>query len=180
MHVLMHVAFTFVIYFSAWKHFKMNTEIQYLISQLKESFEGDPWFGRNMQQLLNEVKEQVAFEKPNGQHSIAELVWHMVNWREFVITRFVKNESKDLHYFEENDWRKIDEADSSQWQKGVKKLQETQEQLLNILMIQEDTILDKKVEERTYNFRTLLNGIVQHDIYHIGQIAYLVKYFAGK
>ncbi|SHF66763.1 DinB family protein [Flavisolibacter ginsengisoli] len=154
----------------------MNKEIQYLVSQLQESYNGDPWFGRNAEKLLGEVTETLAFQKPNGQHSIAELVWHMVNWREFVISRFKKDETKDLHYFEANDWRQLDHSDRSLWQHGLQKLNETQEILINILQDQSDSILDKTVEERTYNYRNLLNGIVQHDIYHLGQIAYLVKF----
>jgi uncharacterized damage-inducible protein DinB len=158
----------------------MNKEIQYLVSQLQESFNGDPWFGRNAEKLLGEVTEDIAFEKPKGQHSIAELVWHMVNWREFVISRFRKDETKDLHYFEANDWRQLDHSDRSLWQQGLDKLIETQELFLNILQDQSDSILDKNVEERTYNYRNLLNGIVQHDIYHLGQIAYLVKFLNQK
>jgi uncharacterized damage-inducible protein DinB len=154
----------------------MNKEIQYLVSQLQESYNGDPWFGRNAEKLLGEVTETLAFQKPNGQHSIAELVWHMVNWREFVISRFKKDETKDLHYFEANDWRQLDHSDRSLWQHGLQKLNETQELLINILQDQTDSILDKIVEERTYSYRNLLNGIVQHDIYHLGQIAYLVKF----
>jgi uncharacterized damage-inducible protein DinB len=158
----------------------MNIEIQHLISQLQESFNGDPWFGRNAEKLLGEVTEAIAFQQPNGQHSIAELVCHMINWREFVISRFIKDESNDLHYFEANDWRQLDNSDPSLWQQGLVKLNETQELLLNILREQPDSILEKNVEERTYNFRNLLNGIVQHDIYHLGQIAYLVKYLNQK
>jgi uncharacterized damage-inducible protein DinB len=158
----------------------MNIEIQHLIFQLQESFNGDPWFGRNAEKLLGEVTEAIAFQQPNGQHSIAELVWHMVNWREFVISRFIKDESKDLHYFEANDWRQLDHSDPSLWQKGLVKLNETQELLLNILREQSDSILEKNVEERTYNYRNLLNGSVQHDIYHLGQIAYLVKFLNQK
>jgi uncharacterized damage-inducible protein DinB len=154
----------------------MNKEIQYLVSQLQECFNGDPWFGRNAEKLIGEVRETLAFQKPNGQHSIAELVWHMVNWREFVISRFKKDETKDLHYFEANDWRQLDHLDRSLWQHGLQKLNETQELLIKIFQYQSDSILDKTVEERTYNYRNLLNGIVQHDIYHLGQIAYLVKF----
>jgi uncharacterized damage-inducible protein DinB len=153
----------------------MNKEVQYIIAQLKDSYEGDPWFGRNIQKLLYEVTEDIAFDKPNGQHSITELVWHMVNWREFVISRFQKNTTKDLHYFETNDWRQLDHSNRSLFKTGLQELERTQQQLLAILQSLDDTILNTNVEERTYNYRTLLNGIVQHDIYHLGQIAYLLK-----
>jgi len=38
-----------------------------------------------------------------------------------------------------------------------------------------DALLGKQVADREYNYRFLLNGIVQHDIYHLGQIAYVKK-----
>ena len=153
----------------------MNREITYIAAQLKEVFEGDPWFGRNAKALLGEVTEAIAFERPNGQHSILELVWHMITWREFTISRFKKDAAKDLRYFESNDWRALDHSDKSLWQQGVQRLYETQNELLEIIQEQKDDILEQHVEERNYDFRKLLNGIVQHDIYHLGQIAYIRK-----
>ncbi len=41
----------------------MNKEILFIAEQLKDVYEGDPWFGRNMQDLLGEVNEENAFEK---------------------------------------------------------------------------------------------------------------------
>jgi hypothetical protein len=43
----------------------------------------------------------------------------------------------------------------------------------------EDAFLEEKVDYRNYNFRFLLNGLVQHDIYHLGQIAYVGKMLAA-
>jgi hypothetical protein len=44
----------------------MNKEILFIAEQLKDAFEGDPWFGRNMQQLLAEVSAEREVEKING------------------------------------------------------------------------------------------------------------------
>ena len=153
----------------------MNTEILLIIEQLKEAFEGDPWFGRNAKALLAEVNEQIAFEKPNGQHSILDLVWHMVTWREFTISRLKRDEEKDIHYFETNDWRVLDHNDKTLWQQGLQRLRETQVELIELLRTQTDDVLNKIVADRQYHFRNLLYGIVQHDIYHLGQIAYITK-----
>lgn len=158
----------------------MNKEILYIAEQIKETYEGDPWFGRNAKALLAEVNEQTAFEKPNGQHSIVELVWHMITWREFTISRFTKEETKDLPYFETMDWRALDHNNKRLWLEGLQRLKETQEELLKIIKAQTDELLDQNVEERKYNFRKLLNGIVQHDIYHLGQIAYIKKLVEAK
>jgi hypothetical protein len=41
--------------------------------------------------------------QPSGQHSIADLVWRMVTWRQFVLGRIYPQEGPDLDYFEEYD-----------------------------------------------------------------------------
>jgi uncharacterized damage-inducible protein DinB len=153
----------------------MNKEVSFLIEQIKEAYEGDPWFGRNAKALLAEVTEEIAFEKSNGQHSILELVWHMITWREFTISRLTKEVGKDLHYFESMDWRELNHGDKSLWRQGLQRLQQTQNELIETLQRQTDELLNQNVEERNYGFRKLLNGILQHDIYHLGQIAYIKK-----
>jgi uncharacterized damage-inducible protein DinB len=161
------------------KTFDMNKEILYIAEQMKDAFAGDPWFGRNAKALLSEVNERNAFEKPNGQHSILELVWHMTTWRAFVISRFTREAGKDQHYFESRDWRELDHNDKSLWQQGLQLLQQTQEELIALLQKQSDDLLDRKVEERNYTYRKLLYGVVQHDIYHLGQITYILKLLRG-
>lgn len=37
------------------------------------------------------------------------------------------------------------------------------------------TFLEEIVDYRKYNYRFLLNGMIEHNIYHLGQIAYLKK-----
>ncbi len=154
----------------------MNSEILFIIEQIKETYEGDPWFGRNAKALITEVNEQAVFEKPNGQHSILELVWHMITWREFTINRLRNDKENDLHYFEVNDWRNLDHADKSLWQQALHRLHQTQNELIEVLQTQRDNnLLSQRVEGREYDFRKLLNGVFQHDIYHLGQIAYIKK-----
>ena len=38
-----------------------------------------------------------------------------------------------------------------------------------------DSVLAEPVDERKYNIRTVLYGVVHHDIYHAEQIAYAWK-----
>ena len=153
----------------------MNKEILLIAEQLKDSFGGEPWFGRSITALLRDVTEESALQQPAGQHSILELLWHMVTWREFVISRLQPDE-KPLEYFEENDWRTLDHTDKMLWQAGLNKLHETQTLLLQLLSKQEDALLDATVPGRKYDYRKLLYGIVQHDIYHTGQIACITKF----
>jgi uncharacterized damage-inducible protein DinB len=153
----------------------MNTEILRLAEEMKEAYEGNPWFGRNAKQLLAEVDEAMAFEKLASQHSIVELVWHMVTWKAFAINRLRKDTSKPLQAFEAEDWRNLDHNDKSLWPQGLQLLRQTHNELVEVVQQQKDEILVEKVAERDYTYRKLLNGVLQHDIYHLGQIALLKK-----
>jgi uncharacterized damage-inducible protein DinB len=158
-----------------------NRTIQHIIRLLKETYEGDPWHGRSIKSLLSEVTPHIGLKKPNAaSHSIAELVYHMVTWREFTISRLRPEEGKDMQYFEENDWRPLDLDDIQTWQKGLELLDESQQRLVDLLEEFQDSILAEKVSERKYNFKILLYGVAQHDIYHVGQIAYINKLLAGE
>ena len=97
----------------------MNKEILFLLTQLKDAYEGEPWFGRNAKELLSEVTEDIAFQKPSEQHSILELVWHMITWREFTISCLQALPGKDMNYFEQNDWQKLDHSNKALWQQGL-------------------------------------------------------------
>jgi uncharacterized damage-inducible protein DinB len=158
----------------------MQTEIDFIISQLKDAYAGEPWFGRNVKELLREVAEPTAFIRLNNQHSILELVWHMITWREFTIYCLKQSPGLTLKYFESLDWREIDHSDQSLWADGLRRLDEIQTELIDLLQQQDDSILEQGVRERGYNFRKLINGIIQHDIYHLGQIAFINKALNNK
>jgi uncharacterized damage-inducible protein DinB len=153
----------------------MNTEVLKITGQLQDAYEGDPWFGRNATTLLKEAETVNVFQKPNGQHSILELLWHMITWREFTLTRLRPNPQKNSAYFEKNDWQSLDHNNKDLWHEGLKKFGALHNELIEVLQQQQDRLLIEIVPERDYGFRKLLYGIVQHDIYHLGQIAYITK-----
>ena len=153
----------------------MNREILLFAEQLKDVYNGEPWFGRSVDEILKETDEGVVFEKPGNQHSILELLWHMITWKEFTLSRLRDDPDKSLHYFENIDWRTLDHSDKSLWQQGLQHFAALHNELVEVMQQQKDELLSKKINERNYDFRKLLNGVVQHDIYHLGQIAYLKK-----
>lgn len=153
----------------------MNTEILKIAEQLKDTYMGHPWFGKNAKTLLAEAEAIDVFEEPNGQHSILALLWHMITWRDFTLSRLRPDAEKNSTSYKENDWRELDRTNKSLWHESLKKLDTLHNELVEVLQQQQDRILIERVPERDYNFRKLLHGIVQHDIYHLGQIAYLIK-----
>ena len=80
----------------------------------------------------------------------------------------------DLAAAEELDWRTINPKVHS-WKKGLAEFSGTHKKIIALLKKKEDVFLEELVDYRKYNFRFLLNGMVEHNIYHLGQIAYLNK-----
>ena len=153
----------------------MKREILLIAEQIKDAYEGEPWFGKSAMDNLNEIDADGATEKPAGQHSILELLWHMINWKQFVINRLRNDNEKSVHSFEENDWIELDHSDKTLWQQGLRQFSKLHNELVETLQQQNDELLSQRVSGRNYDFRKLLYGIIQHDIYHLGQIAYIKK-----
>jgi uncharacterized damage-inducible protein DinB len=62
------------------------------------------------------------------------------------------------------------------WQSILRSLKNTQKSLVDSLNNAGDETLKQKVFHRKYNISYLLNGIIQHDVYHLGQLMLLSKY----
>ena len=156
----------------------MNKEIQILISNLQDVLTGQPWYGKPVFILLQEVDQTKVYHKPNGDsHSLIDLLYHMVTWAEFAQHRIEKKPIPDMAAFDALDWRKIDPATHT-WQNGSSALQAAHNSIIAHLQIRKDIFLEEIVDYRKYNFRSMLNGLIQHNIYHLGQIAYVNKLLA--
>jgi uncharacterized damage-inducible protein DinB len=153
----------------------MPKQIGHIITTLHSVVEGEPWFGRPVMSLLHDVDPSIVYKKPNeNSHSLIELLYHMITWAEFTLKRIEKDQNLDLTAFEKLDWRGIDPKEHT-WEKGVAQFKVTNDLIIEALESKNDDFLNEKVDYREYNFRFLLNGLIQHNIYHIGQIAYMKK-----
>jgi uncharacterized damage-inducible protein DinB len=151
----------------------MNKEILSIIHNLENVLDGTPWYGRAVYPILREVDEATASQKPNEQsHSMIELLYHMLTWAQFTLKRIEKDDANDMAAFEKIDWREIDPQIHG-WEEGLSEFIATHQQIITLLQTKEDSFLREIVDFRNYNFRFLLNGLIQHNIYHLGQIAYI-------
>lgn len=151
----------------------MEGQLQISIENLKECFDGKPWYGISAMEKLNAIPWQIVSDKVYGSKSIAVLVQHIMNWRIFLLKKL----DGDVHYNividGENDWDEINITNQKEWNELKTKLQDTQEQLLEVLSKHTDELLQQQVPGKNYNFGPILTSISQHDIYHLGQIAML-------
>ena len=151
----------------------MNKEVLTIANSFTDTLTSQPWFGRSVYELLEEVDESKVHTKPNGtEHSMIELLWHMNVWAEFTLANLEKRSSKELKAIEENDWRDIDPKKHT-WKAGLEQLKTTHAKIIELLNQSDDRFLSDMVPNRSYNFHYMLKGLVQHNIYHIGQVAYL-------
>ena len=153
----------------------MNKELQSIIRNLQNVNSGQPWFGKPVHALLEEVNPGAVYRKPNNTgHSLIDLLYHMITWAGFVMKRVEGETEEDPAAFEKLDWRPIDPALHS-WEKGMEEFKSIHSTVIRLLESKEDYFLKEMVEGRNFNFRFMLNGLIQHNIYHAGQIAFLKK-----
>ncbi len=153
----------------------MNKEIHSIIRNLQNVLNGEPWFGRPVFAILNEINSAIVYKKPNANsHSLIELLYHMITWAEFCLKEVEKSDKKLIEEIESRDWIQI-EPSKHTWAKGLDELKNIHDRIIEALEPKEDEWLKEKVSLRNFNYRFMLNGLIQHDIYHLGQIAYVKK-----
>jgi len=153
----------------------MINKIEIIVYKMKESFDGNPWVGESLLHKLNKLDYRFSnMTAANSNHSIAMIVQHLINWRVFAIEKINNNEAYDITMNSTGDWTKININTQSEWINLLDKLISTQNKIIELLEGQMINIsLDYKVSGKDYSFDYLLNGIIQHDIYHSGQIGLL-------
>ncbi|MBS1916294.1 MAG: DinB family protein [Bacteroidetes bacterium] len=152
----------------------MKKEIGKIIYALREVLYGEPWYGQSFFAIAKDIDLAIVFERPNGQHSLTDLLYHMITWSEFTENIFDETKLKSVKSFEDLDWRTIN-PDVHSWEKGLEIFKTVNENIITQLLTKDDLFLETPVDDRTYNVQFLLNGLIQHHIYHLGQIAYIKK-----
>lgn len=149
--------------------------INELINQFEEIYSGKPWYGSPISDVLKDITPEEAVKKSSaGGHTIADILYHMITWRYFSIKQFQGDKDYDVKQNDENDWRKMDYNKKNLWKEARAEFDRTHKMLLEELRKNNDNILQKKIPARNYTFFYLLQGLIQHDVYHLGQIS-LIK-----
>jgi len=133
------------------------------------------WYGPSVAELLARITPLQAATKPaGGTHSIAELLQHLLLWNERIRKT---SESCPLPKWEaEKEWAEA----AIPWNELVERWNKSRD-LLEERMRQFPTEdLDKQTPGRAYPYELLLNGIVQHTIWHAGQMAMVHSMVKGK
>jgi uncharacterized damage-inducible protein DinB len=161
----------------------MNISEQ-LTKELEKVLYGDPWYGSPVYNIIEQVSFEAAFEKPPGSiHNIAGIVLHMLSWTEEVLDRM---NGMAAQLPSSGDWPDPGMPDEQKWQNYVNDLKLVNVNLLGAIKNFPDKKWDEPiVDERNRELGTgvsyaeLINGLIQHHIYHSAQIALLNRIING-
>jgi uncharacterized damage-inducible protein DinB len=150
------------------------TELERIADQLRRAHEGGAWHGPALGELLRGVDAATALRRPlAGAHNIWEMLLHIGVW-ESMVRRRLSGEVV-LEIPAEEDWRAVDETSEAAWKRTQDDFRAGHEQLQKALARLSDRQLAEPVPGMEYNNYFMLHGVVQHALYHAGQIALLKK-----
>lgn len=145
-----------------------------IIRQLNELQEGSLWFDQSFKDKLEHLSEEDAFIQPLPEvHSVAEHVSHMLEWRKECILRYKGLKTELMN--SPNDWKDNTALRKLGWANLKNALYESRVELISLFESQDDTYLQTRFRDTEYNFHYLIEGILQHDLYHLGQIGVTIK-----
>ncbi|AUP78594.1 DinB family protein [Flavivirga eckloniae] len=158
----------------------MNTLINHIIEQLTEIQSGKIWIGSSYKSKLNSIDDHLVFISPiKDLHSIAEIISHLTLWRNEAILKIKTGKGSKTDDCEEN-WLTNEKLKVKGWTKIKSEYDNSLSELIDLLKEKNDEFLNETYYDTDfkgiYKYRFLLNGMLHHDIYHLGQLGIIIKY----
>jgi uncharacterized damage-inducible protein DinB len=155
----------------------MMTEVERILDQFRRAFDGEAWHGPSVLSLLSDVNAAQAFAHPiPSAHSIWELVLHITAWERACKRRLAGDRAQ---LSDEENFPPVRDSSVLAWEGAQQKLVQTHHELLEAIATIDDLRLDQPIiSDPSTQYSTLyvtLHGVIQHDLYHAGQIAILKK-----
>ena len=148
------------------------SELMRLKKLLSDHFDGSPWLDVNIMDTLKNIPASQAVKKTGHHNSIWQIVNHMIAWRE---TNLGRLKGEIIPAPENNFIEDVKDTSEEAWQRTLKKMERSQHNLLSFLASAKDSMLEKIYITNGLSYYEHLQGILQHDAYHLGQIVLLKK-----
>jgi uncharacterized damage-inducible protein DinB len=162
----------------------MATITDKLLASLQQMLAHDPWYGPATYDILEGITFEMAYEKPPGSvHNIAGILLHMLGWTQEVTARMGGKAAGDP---EGGDWPDPGIPDEDKWKQLVANFKLANVTLGIVVRVfpeekwntpTNDTRNGGQVTGATYH--GMIEGLIQHHIYHSGQVALLKRILGG-
>lgn len=159
----------------------IEAPVIWLRTELQRSVHGGSWHGPSLDEALANVSFAQAVARPiPGAHSIAELVHHAAGWMEEVRRR-LDGAAPDMPA--RGDWPALPPGSEYEWTAWLSDLAEAAQALDRALAEFPVERLADTVGEGAHDaplgsgvtYATMINGVIQHNVYHAGQILLLAR-----
>lgn len=149
-------------------------EVDRILDQLKRSFEGEAWYGPSVQEVLARVNAEKAAVHPiAAAHSIWEITQHIGAWQEYASFRL---DGKPIEPTPEQDWPAVPSKTEEAWRETLQNLEKSYQRLSAAIGRLSDKDLETLyVPGKPYTLYFMLHGVIQHNLFHAGQISLLKK-----
>ena len=145
-------------------------EIERILDQLNRAWGGPSWTGVEIQPSLDGITDEQSRAHPmTHAHSILELVAHMSVWMDVVSRRLT---GKPKEPAAEEDWEDVTQLS---WPTAIERLENAESRLCDAVARLSTDDLDNNAVGAKYTVYVMVHGVIQHNLYHLGQIAILKK-----
>lgn len=137
---------------------------------------GKTWHGQSVWKILENISAEEAAAHPIAEsHSIWDYLLHLINWREYAVQTLLDDEPYNIDLNTEKDWTTITDFSQEAWETALELYKKSTDELSEAIKTIDDSKLEEVVPGHKFTFYILLNGVIQHDIYHSSQIVLLKK-----
>lgn len=134
-----------------------------LIARCRELNVGAPWYGRNLKSLLKDT---------NSDKEVLSILHHMIAWRKYVI-QVLQGGQPNIVIDSTDDWPIPTEE--SRKEDIVSQFIATYRTLLKSIEDFPENRWFENLWHGEYHFHKLVSGLMDHDLYHMGQAVILSK-----
>ncbi len=139
-----------------------------------------PWFGGpRAVGIIRGVSAEQAHWKPGPKrHSIWELALHIAYWK-YAIRRNITGGKKGQFLRKPANWPKQPETpDEKKWKEDRAMIKKEQQLFIEAVRGLNSERLDEKLPgDSKHTFAEVIMGLIEHDVYHTGQIAIIKRLF---
>jgi uncharacterized damage-inducible protein DinB len=154
------------------------TETERLLRQYEMVLRGEAWHGDAIWKILEGISAECAAHRPLADsHTIWEIVMHMTFW-EGVGARRLAGERAGLD--DALNFPPLPAITEANWQQTRQQFRASNEEFGKALAKLDTGRLDELTAAGKRTFYDEAHGVIQHNVYHAGQIALLKKDFARK
>ena len=148
--------------------------------RLNDAWQGTPWYGDSSNKILAGITAaDAARQVAPGTHTIWEIALHMTAWTEAVAGRARGMGAREP---ERGDWPKPQGTSTEAWTAVLADLAAARNQLLTDVDAAHEEDLQLHVKNHSPPFAdtgisraNTVVGLIEHDAYHLGQIALLKR-----